>query len=198
MVAHHPTNLPSGASAADIMAAKVDAHRKHLEATFNSKSDTFQSAHARFQSAQDQTQKYEQKVDKQKRAQGENPFNPDGSLSFLTGYSNESHLREPLEIVKELMRYVENDMLRLRQNRIETLLTEFITSMNHDILVGKYPEGSREIFQLRQNVWAAQNINLALNRRNGIVYTKADLVRKMVSLLYFRIFLSKFYYFRPT
>ena len=72
-------------------------------------------------------------------------------------------------------------MLRLRQNRVEALLSEFIDSMQNDILVGRFAENSKEGFQLRQNLWAAQNINGQLNRRHGIILTKADIVRKMVS-----------------
>ena len=165
----------------------MDAHRAHLEKDYHTKSDTWQSALARHQSAQDQTTKYEQKVDKQQRAQGQNCFNTDGSLSFLSGYSGESHLRAPLEIIKELLRYVEHDMLRLRQNRIENLLAEFIQSLNNDILVGRFTENSKEGVQARQNLWAAQSINLFLNRRHGVVLSKADIVRKMVSLLPLRL-----------
>ena len=145
-------DLGSDASATAILSAKVEAHRAYLEKEYQTKSDLWQGALARHQSAQDQTNKYEQKVDKQQRAQGQNCFNSDGSLNFLSGYSGESHLRSPLEIIKELLRYIESDMLRLRQGRVETLLFEFIDSMNNDVLCGRYPENSKESFQLKQNL----------------------------------------------
>lgn len=138
---------------------------------------------SKHQASSDQLAKMESKADKQRRAQGQTCYNQDGSLSFLTGYGNESHLRQPLEIIKELQRYIETDMLRLRQNKVETLLVEFIGSLNHDMLVGKYAAGTREFFQLKQNLWAAQNAHLQLTRRqSGLYHSKADVVRKMVSL----------------
>ena len=175
--------MSADSSAADKLTAQVEAHRVHLEKEYQAKSDLWQSALSRHQSAQDQTTKYEQKVDKQQRAQGQNCFNSDGTLNFLSGYAGESHLRQPLEIIKELLRYIEQEMLRLRQNRVEALLSEFIDSMQNDILVGRFSENSKEGFQLRQNLWAAQNINGHLNRRHGILLSKADIVRKMVSLV---------------
>ena len=171
-----------GATPRDVVAAKINAYRDHLEKTAKAKSKLWQTAMSEHQSASDQMAKNESKADKQKRAQGQTCFNSDGTLSFLSGYGNESHLREPLEVVKELQRYIETDMLKLRQNKVEALLVEFIGSMNHDMLTGKFPDGTRELFQLRQNLWAAQNAHLALTRRlNGITLSKAEIVRKMVS-----------------
>ena len=184
MVKFRKVTLGSDASPTEILSAQVEAHRSELEKTYLAKSDTWQGAHSKLQAAQDQQNKYDQRVNNQKRAQGINSFNSDGSMSFLSGFSSESHLRQPIEVIRELLRYIESDMLKLRQSRIEGLLTEFIESMNHDILIGKYIEGSSEIFQLRQNLWAAQSVSVSLNRRHGLLNNKAELVRKMVSWTY--------------
>lgn len=184
LVANQDAKAGDGATPHDITAAKINAYRDHLDKTAKAKSKLWQSAMAEHQSSSDQLAKQESKADKQKRAQGQTCFNSDGTLSFLSGYGSESHLRDPLEVIKELQRYIETDMLRLRQNKVEALLTEFISSMNHDMLVGKYADGTRELFQLRQNLWAAQNAHLALTKRlNGIILSKADVVRKMVSYI---------------
>ena len=176
----------SGSTPRDIIAAKVDAYRDHLEKSMKTLSDKWQNSMSKHQTASDQLLKFETKTDQQRRAQGQTCFNRDGTLSFLSGYGNESHLREPLEVIKELQRYIETDMLRLRQNRVETLLTEFIGSMNHEVLVGKHAANSREAFQLKQNLWAAQNAHLALTKRHtGIILSKAEVVKKMVSNLRF-------------
>ena len=173
--------MDASASSHEILVAKVNSYREHLEKDYLAKSDLWQAAMAKCQTAQEQLSKYESKVEKQRRAQGQTCFNSDGTLSFLSGYSNESHLREGLEIIKELLRYVEQEMLRLRQNKIETLLVEFITSLNHDILIGKHGDGTPESFQLKQNLWASQNVQLSLNQRHGLSLTKAELVRRLVS-----------------
>ena len=60
---------------------------------------------------------------------------------------------------------------------------ELVEALNYDLLVGRHAEGSREHFHLRQNIWAAQNCLSQLNNRVGIPITKADVIRKLVSLL---------------
>ena len=174
--------VAAGTPATKVMAVKVDTHRKALEKEYLGKSDLWTSAYTKSQSAQDQKTRYETKVDKQKRALGQTCFNQDGTLSFLSGFGNQSHLRQPLEIIRELLRYVETEMLKLRQNRVESLLIEFVESLNHDLLVGRHTVGSREYFELRQNLWAAQSVQASLTRRQGLVLSKADLTRKMVRI----------------
>ena len=201
LVSDQEVNLEATATPHDILAAKVNSYREHLEKIYLAKSDLWQTASEKCQAAQDKLTKYENKIEKQRRAQGLTCFNSDGTLSFLSGYANESHLREPLEIIKELLRYAENEMLRLRQTRVESLLVEFITSLNHDLLIGRFPDGSREYFQLKQNLWAGQNVQLSLNQRHGLNLSKADIIRKLVSnlvLSHFELnvlYLGQFIYF---
>ena len=53
--------------------------------------------------------------------------------------------------------------------------------MNHDLLIGRYDEKSKEQNHLRRNLWAAQTVQGSLNRRQGVSLSKADIIRKVVS-----------------
>ena len=71
---------------------------------------------AEHQSASESLRKYEQRSNEHKRKIGQSCYNQDGSLAFLGGFSGESHLRTQPEILRELSRYCNNEMLRLRQD----------------------------------------------------------------------------------
>ena len=125
--------------------------------------------------------KREAQTAKQQRQQGQSCFNEDGSLAFLGGYQGESHLRQSAEILRDLQRYCLQEMLKLRQHRIESLLHELVETMNNDLLIGRYEEKSAEQGHLKRNLWAAQNVLASFNRRLGVSLSKADIVRKVVS-----------------
>ena len=163
-------------------AAKIEEHQSQLEKTFYSKADHWSSCQSKWQSADDNLKRLNARVDKQRRQQGQSCFNADGSLAFLGGFTGESHLRQPVEIVRDLQRYALQEMLKLRQSRVETLLHELIESMNHDVLTGKYDEKTKEGQHLRQNLWAAQNVLSTLQRRIGAPSSKADIIRRLVSV----------------
>ena len=137
------------------------------------------SAH---QTAADNLTKYEQKTESHRRKTGQNCYNQDGSLAFLAGFDGESHLRSQPEILRELSRYCLNDMLRLRQSRVENLLREVLDTANNEILTGRYTANSSEDTQLRQNTWSIQTALNNITRRMGISPTKAHIVRCVVSL----------------
>ena len=80
-----------------------------------------------------------------------------------------------------MQRYCLQDMLKLRQQKVEHLLHELVESLNHDVLTGRYAETSRENQHLRQNLWASQNVLSSLQRRIGAAMSKADIIRKVVS-----------------
>ena len=164
-----------------IMAAKIEEHQNALEKEFHTKADHWSSCQSKWQHADDNLKRYESRVDKQRRQQGQSCFNADGSLAFLGGFQGESHLQQPVEIVRDLQRYCLQDMLKLRQQRVEGLLHELIESMNHDVLTGRYEEKTKEHQHLRQNLWATQNVLAALQRRIGVPLSKADIIRKVVS-----------------
>ena len=163
-----------------VMAAKSEEHQSALEKDFHAKADHWSACQSKWQHADDNLKRYESKVDKQRRQQGQSCFNADGSLAFLGGFAGESHLRQPLEVIRDLQRYCLQDMLKLRQHRVESLLHELIESMNHDVLIGKFPEKTTEHQHLRQNLWAAQNVLSAIQRRIGAAHSKADIIRKVV------------------
>ena len=163
---------------------KIESYRAKLEAAYQSKSDAWSSAHSKFQTASDQLARYEKKADQQRRQQGHSPYNADGSMSFLGGFERESHLRQPIEIVRDLGKYILSEMLKMRQSRVEALLLELTEALNYDLLTGRYPEGSKELCHLRRNAWAAQNALSSLNNRIGVPLSKADIVRKLVSFKY--------------
>ena len=164
-----------------ITSAKIEAHSEALEKAFQAKSDIWTGLQSKFQQASDALSKYEKRADQQRRQQGQTPYNADGTMSFLGGFGQESHLRQPLEILRDLQRYALNDMLKLRQVRVETYLLELVEALNYDLLIGRFKEGSKELVHLRQNVWAAQSCLSSLNNRIGIPISKADIIRKLVS-----------------
>ena len=164
-----------------ITSAKIEAHSESLEKTFQAKSDVWTGLQTKFQHASDALQKYEKRADQQRRQQGQTPYNADGTMAFLGGFAQESHLRQPVEILRDLQRYALNDMLKLRQVRVETYLLELVEALNYDLLIGRFAEGSQELVHLRQNLWAAQSCLSSLNNRIGVPITKADIIRKLVS-----------------
>ena len=161
--------------------AKIEAHSEKLEKAYQSKSDAWLSINSKYQQSADNLSKYERKCDQSRRQQGHTPYNADGSMSFLGGFGQESHLRQPADIIRDLQRYALNEMLKLRQSRVESLLVELAEALNYDLLIGRYAEGSREQFYLRQNVWAVQSCLTSLSNRVGVPITKADVIRKLVS-----------------
>ena len=164
-----------------VTSRKIEIHSEKLEKAFQGKSDVWSSLQSKHQQAAENLSKYERRSDQLRRQQGQSPYNADGSMSFLGGFTQESHLRQPLEIIRDLQRYALNDMLKLRQGRVEAYLLELVEALNFDLLVGRHPEGSKEHFHLRQNVWATQSVLSALNNRLGIPITKADVIRRLVS-----------------
>ena len=178
-------SLPTDATPMQVTSRKIEIYSEKLEKAYQGKSDIWSSQMSKHQQAAENLNKFERRADQQRRQQGQTPYNADGSMSFLGGFTQESHLRQPLEIIRDLQRYALNDMLKLRQGRVEAYLLELVEALNFDLLIGRHPEGSKEHFHLRQNVWATQNVLSALNNRIGIPITKADVVRKLVSeLLY--------------
>ena len=147
------------------------------------KSKLWNSAMAEHQSASDSLRKYEQRSSEHKRKTGQTCYNPDGSLAFLGGFSGESHLRTQPEILRELFRYCNNDMLRLRQDKIEGLLHEVIETAENELLVGKYELETPEYNHLRQNIWSLRNALNQICRRMGVPPSKAFMIRCAVSFL---------------
>ena len=176
-------NVTVTGDATTVMAAKIEEHQNALEKAFHAKADHWSSCQSKWQTADDSLKRYESRVDKQRRQQGQSCYNADGSLAFLGGFQGESHLRQPVEIVRDLQRYCLQEMLKLRQQRVETLLHELVESMNHDVLVGKFEEKSQEHQHLRSNLWATQNVLASLQRRIGVAQSKADIVRRVVCFL---------------
>ena len=170
-----------------VMAAKIEEHQSALEKEFHAKADHWSSCQSKWQHADDNLKRMESRADKRRRQQGQSCFNDDGTLAFLGGYSGESHLRQPVEIIRDLQRYCLQEMLKLRQQRVENLLHELIESLNHDVLIGKFEEKTRESQHLRQNLWASQNVLSQIQRRIGIAHSKADIIRKIVSFFHFNI-----------
>ena len=168
-----------------VIAAKIEEHQSALEKDFHSKADHWSACRTKWQHADDELKRYESRVDKQRRLQGQSCFNADGSLSFLGGFQGESHLRQPAEIIRDLQRYCLREMLKLRQHRIEALLHELIESLNHDVLVGRWEEKTKEHQHLRQNLWASQNVLSSIQRTIGVAQSKADIIRKVVSTIIF-------------
>ena len=189
-VAH--VNVTITGDSTTVMAARIEEHQSALEKEFYAKADHQSSCQSKWQHADDNVKRYESKVDKQRRQQGQSCFNADGSLAFLGGFSGESHLRQPLEIIRDLQRYCLQEMLKLRQGRVEGYLHELIESMNHDILTGKFEDKTKEHQHLRQNLWATQNVLSSIQRRIGAAHSKADIIRKVVRTInYFKTSFSK-------
>ena len=163
------------------MAAKIEEHQSTLEKDFHAKADHWSSCQSKWQHADDNLKRMDARADKRRRQQGQSCFNDDGTLAFLGGYPGESHLRQAVEIIRDLQRYCLQEMLKLRQQRVETLLHELIESLNHDVLIGKFEEKTRENQHLRQNLWASQNVLSQIQRRMGVAHSKADIIRKIVS-----------------
>ena len=165
------------------VAAQIDQHRQSLEKDYQQKSDLWNAAMTKHQTAADSLRKAEQRSNDHKRKTGQTCYNPDGSLAFLGGFSGESHLRTQPEILRELSRYCLNDMLRLRQNKIESLLHEVIETAENELLVGRYELNSPEYQHLRQNVWSIRTALGQISRRNGVPPSKAFIVRTIVSTI---------------
>ena len=165
-----------------VTSRKIEIYCEKLEKAYQSKSDIWSGHRSKHQQAAEDLNKIERRADQQKRQQGHSPYNADGSMSFLGGFTQESHLRQPVEIIRDLQRYALNEMLKLRQNRVEAYLSELVEALNFDLLIGRYPEGSTEHFHLRQNAWATQNVLSSLSHNKfGVPITKADIIRRLVS-----------------
>ena len=145
------------------------------------KSESWSSALAKYQAAEAELKKYEQKVDATKRLTGQSNYNPDGSMAFLSGFQGESHLRQQSDIIRELQRYVLSEMLKLRQNKIESLLQEIVDVCNHELLVGVHRDEPQKNDNMRRNLWSIQSILGQLRRHAGACLSKSDVVRKIVS-----------------
>ena len=135
----------------------------------------------KFQVAEESLRKYEQKADAHKRLTGQSNYNPDGSMSFLSGFQGESHLRPQSEIIRELQRHCLIDMLKLRQFRIESLLQEFCDTCNHELLTGVTGDDPQKADNLRRNLWSIQSIISQLRRNAAAPLSKSDVIRKVVS-----------------
>lgn len=163
------------------VASQIESHRAHLEKEYLAKSEIWSSALTKFQHAEEGLKKMDQKADAHKRLTGQSNYNPDGSMSFLSGFQGESHLRQQSEIIRDLQRYVLMDMLKLRQFRIENLLQEFIDTCNHELLTGTHRDDPQKTDNLRRNLWSIQNILGQLRRNQAAPLSKTDVVRKVVS-----------------
>ena len=159
------------------ISAQIDAHRAALEKDFSTKSDAFSSAQSKYQSAADQVRKYQDRLDSASRKLGGSSFNADGSLNFFVGYSDVSHHRTPLEITRDLHRYLASDMLRLKQGRLELLLQELNDAFDHEAATRKDATNDSA---LRTNMSASRNVLNLLRRVGGPSLTKAEIIRKAV------------------
>ena len=158
------------------ISAQIDAHRAALEKDFATKSDAFSSAQSKYQSAADQVRKYQDRLDSASRKLGGSSFNADGSLNYFVGYSDVSHLRSPLEITRDLHRYLCSDMLRLKQGRLELLLQELNDAFDHEVDTRRDANDSA----LRTNMSASRSVLNLLRRVGGPNLTKNEIVRKAV------------------
>ena len=155
---------------------RIDAHRAALEKDYNTKSDTFSGAQSKYQSVADQVRKYQDRLDAASRKLGGNSFNADGSLNYFVGYSDVSHLRSPLEIVRDLHKTLTTEMLRLRQSRLELLLQELNDAFDHEVDSGNDVNNPA----LRTNMAASRSVLNLLRRVGGPNLTKSEIVRKAV------------------
>ena len=172
--------VDASATPTERRAAQIEAHKKHLDSEYQRLSKIWNSSTTEHRTASDALDKYEQAANVHRRKTGQTCYNGDGSLAFLAGFAGESHLRSIPEILRELGRYCQNDMLRLRQSRVENLLHEVLDTANNEILIGKFEINSPEYTQLRQNTWCIQNAITQITRRNGIPPSKAHMVRCLV------------------
>ena len=147
-----------------------------MEKDFSVKSDAFSTAQSKYQSAADQVRKYQDRLDAASRKLGGNSFNADGSLNFFVGYSNVSHLRSPLEITRDLHKYLSSDMLRLKQGRLELLLQELNDAFDHEANSTTATSDTA----LRTNMSASRSVLNLLRRVGGPNLTKSEIVRKAV------------------
>ena len=148
-----------------------------MEKTFSTKSDAFSSAQTKYQSASDQVRKYQDRLENASRKLGGSSFNADGSLNYFVGYNDVSHLRSPLEIVRDLHKYLSTDMLRLRQGRIEYLLQELNDAFDYEVASGNDIDNPA----LRTNMSASRSVLNLLRRVGGVQLTKSEIIRKAVS-----------------
>ena len=124
----------------------------------------------------DQVRKYQERLDNASRKLGGSSFNADGSLNYFVGYSDVSHLRSPLEIVRDLHKYMSIDMLKLRQGRLELLLQELNDSFDHEVASGNDVNNPA----LRTNMSASRSVLNLLRRVGGPNLTKAEIIHKAV------------------
>ena len=161
----------------EVLSAQVEAHKNFLETEFNSRTKAWTSAENDYQAVNDQVLKTQTKLDTINRKMGGSSFNNDGTLGYLCGYENQSHLRPASDIIRELHRMLVSDMMQLRQNRVEILLQELNDTYDYDMLAN--PPGSNS--HLVTNVSASRAALRLLTRRGGIPLSKSDIIRHVVS-----------------
>ena len=159
-----------------MLSAQVEAHKNFLETEFTARTKAWTTAENDYQAVNDQVRKTQNKLDTANRKMGGSSFNTDGTLGYLCGYENQSHLRPAADIIRELHRMLTADMMQLRQNRVEILLQELNDTYDFDML--STPTGSNS--HLVTNISASRTALRLLTRRGGIPLSKTDIVRQVV------------------
>ena len=157
--------------------AKIEAHRAALDKDYNTKNTAWNTALSSYQSSSEQVSKVQARIDNASRKMGGSSYNADGSLSYFVGYESESHHRSPRDICRDLHRYICTDMLKLRQNRVETILQELSDSFDFEVASGR---GQQEP-GLVTNMSATKSVLNLLVRRGGLTLTKGEIIRQLVS-----------------
>ena len=148
-----------------------------MDKDYTAKTNAWNSALTLYQNSSDQVSKVQARIDNASRKMGGSSYNADGSLSYFVGYESVSHHRSPLDILRDLHRYVCNNMLKLQQNRIEMILQELSDSFDFEVASGRAAQDPG----LVTNMSATKTVLNQLVRRGGLTLTKAEIVRQLVS-----------------
>jgi len=180
-VSHH--TVEGDPKSKETIAKKIDLHKAWMEKEYTSKAEIWSTSHTKHQQCLEAYTRAEAKKDLQKNKIGQSAISTSGQMSFLTGFSDESHHREQKIIIQELQRYVVTELLRLRQSRVEELLKEFCDSGTYLITTGKHSPDSVEYRGLMANMWNVNSVRESLtSRRFGPSQTKAELARRVSNL----------------
>ena len=174
-MSHHKVTAVGDST--EVLSAQVEAHKNFLESEFQVRTKVWTSAENDYQAVNDQVRKTQNKLDTANRKMGGSSFNTDGTLGFLCGYENQSHLRPAADIIRELHRMLVSDMMQLRQNRVELLLQELNDTYDYDMLSQPATSNSH----LVTNISASRAALRLLTRRGGIPLSKGDIIRQVVS-----------------
>ena len=149
----------------EVMSARIEAHKEKLDQDFRDKTKAWTTSESEYQSVRETVRKNQSKIDSANQKMGGSSFNHDGTLGYLVGYENLSHLRPADEILRELHRYLARDLLTLRQNRVELLLQELNDSYDFDMMSRRHNGDNRDLVT---NINASRTALRILNRRGGL------------------------------